>query len=307
MNNHVFQKTIAKEIVFEGKGLHSGQLCNVRLIPAKVDAGVKFIRKFKNTYKTIPADFKFISKSNLCTTLESFDSSFKIFTVEHLLAAIKGNDIDNIIIEVSSSEIPALDGSAKGFDAIIKNSGINIQREGYKKYLFIKKNLEVIKGNSFIKISPSNCFSIDCTIDFPEPIKTQNLCLGNTTQEVYRGVLEARTFCFFEDIKMMKDLGLAKGGSLENAVVIKNKNILNEGGLRNNKEFVQHKVLDMIGDLSLSNYNLKCSIQARCPGHEINKLLMKKIFSCFSNYSVKDYREITTGKFKQEPIASVQI
>ena len=305
-----FQKTIARETEFSGIGLHSGVESYVKLKPAKADTGIVFLRKDKDKdiYKSIPADYKFISKSNLCTTLESFDSSFKLLTVEHLLAAVKGNEIDNLVIEVSSSsEIPALDGSAIEFDNIIKKAGVLVQREKYKKYLLIKKKLEVKQGISFIEVMPSTNFSIDCTIDFPEPIGKQNLYLGNSIKDIYEEVLEARTFCFYNDIKGMQNIGLAQGGSLKNALVIKNNKVLNKEGLRNEKEFVQHKILDMIGDLALINYNLRCSIKAYCPGHAINKQLMNKIFSTLSNYEIQQYRDTNTENFPEKSIVAAQL
>ncbi len=309
MSNDLYQRTIARKTFFDGKGLHSGLNCNVKLLPAKANTGIVFLKKEKEVFKTIPADYKFISKSQLCTTLETYDSSFKVFTVEHLLAAIKGNSIDNLIIEVDSSEIPALDGSAIEFDKIIKQAGVNIQRGQLKKYLRIKKDLKITKGNSFIHLKPSNNFTIDCTIDFPEPIGIQNHKLGNSVTEIYNQVLGSRTFCFFEDIENMKLLGLAKGGSLDNAVVIKNRIILNQDGLRSEKEFVKHKILDIIGDLSLIGYNLKCSIKAFCPGHEINKLIMKEVFSNFSNYEIETNSKITSNnnKYRDQGIATVQV
>ena len=162
------QKTIAKQISFDGVGLHSGINCNVILKPAKVNTGIIFSKRINGNYFSMPGDFKNISKSNFCTTIESEDGKFKVFTIEHLLAAIKGNDIDNIEIIVDHHEIPALDGSAFEFDRIIKNAQVVSQGE-YKKFLAIKKNITIQKGDSKIELSPSDQFSIDCIIDFPDP------------------------------------------------------------------------------------------------------------------------------------------
>ncbi len=279
------QKTIDKEICFKGIGLHSGEYSNVILKPASEDTGILFIRRNGDLVHSIPADFKFVSNSKLCTTLESYDSKSKVFTVEHLLAAVKGNDIDNLIIEVDKDEIPALDGSAIEFDKIIKESGV-VEQKKFKKYLFLKKPIYINKNGSTINLEPSQEFKINCTIDFPKPIGTQEIILGNSVKKIYEKVLNARTFCFFENIEDMKKIGLAKGGSLENALVIKENKILNPEGLRYSDEFVRHKVLDIIGDFALMNYNLKFKINAYCPGHEINKLTMQKIFSDFNNYNI---------------------
>ena len=285
------QKTIAKEVTFEGKGLHSGQNCTVSLIPARENSGIVFKRIDIEDDNIIPADFKYISNSNLCTTLKNYNSEAKIFTVEHLLAAVKGNDIDNLLIECNSPEIPALDGSALEFDNIIKKAGIHYQENNLKKYIVVKKEITVKNDNgSKITLSPSNEFKLKCVIKFPEPIFQQNLDFNKPLTEIYKEVFNARTFCFFRDIENMKKNGFAKGGSLRNAIVIKNSKILNKDGLRDRNEFVKHKILDLIGDLALGNYNLIGSIEAICPGHEINKAILEKLFSSYNNYNILDER-----------------
>ena len=296
MLNGNMQKTIAKEVSFEGKGLHSGENCTVRLLPANENSGIVFKRVDVAEDNIIPADFKYISSSNLCTTLKNYNSEAKIFTVEHLLAAVKGNDIDNILIECNSPEIPALDGSALEFDKIIKKAGIHHQENNFKKYIILKKQIIVKNDNgSKIILSPSNEFKLKCTIKFPEPIGQQNLEFNKPLTEIYKEVFNARTFCFFRDIESMKKNGFAKGGSLKNAIVIKNNSILNEDGLRDGNEFVKHKILDLIGDLALGNYNLLCSIEAICPGHEINKVILEKLFSSYDNYNILDEKQSHLG------------
>ena len=290
------QKTIAKHVSFEGKGLHSGKNCTVRLLPAHENSGIVFKRIDIAEDNIIPADFKYISNSNLCTTLKNYNSEAKIFTVEHLLAAIKGNDIDNVLIECNSPEIPALDGSALEFDKIIKKAGIHYQENNLKKFIIVKKEITVKNNNgSKIILSPLNGFKLKCTIKFPEPIGQQNLEFTKPLTEIYKEVFNARTFCFFRDIESMKNNGLAKGGSLKNAIVIKNNKILNEDGLRDRNEFVKHKILDLIGDLALGNYNLIGSIEAICPGHEINKAILEKLFSSYNNYNILDEKQSNLG------------
>ncbi len=288
----MMQKTIAKEVTFEGKGLHSGQNCKVRLIPYHEDSGILFKRVDILEDNIIPADFKYISNSNLCTTLKNYNSEANIFTVEHLLAAIKGNDIDNILIECNSAEIPALDGSALEFDSIIKKAGIHHQANSFKKFITVKKKVTVNnKYGSIITLNPSSEFKLKCLIKFPEPIGQQSLEFNKPLTEIYKDVFNSRTFCFFKDIEKMKKNGLAKGGSLKNAIVIRNKEILNENGLRDKNEFVKHKVLDLIGDLALGNYNLIGAIDAICPGHEINKSILEKLFSSYDNYKILDEKQ----------------
>lgn len=286
------QKTIAHEISFEGKGLHSGNICHVKLLPASENSGIVFKRTDIFEDNIIPADFKYIFNSNLCTTLKNYNSEAKIYTVEHLLAAIKGNDIDNILVECNSSEIPALDGSALEFDKIIKKAGIHSQENSFKKYIVIRKEITVNNNyESKITIRPSDSFKLRCLINFPDPIGQQKLVFSKPLIEVYKDVFKARTFCFFKDIEKMKNNGLAKGGSLSNAIVIKDKKILNENGLRDSNEFVKHKALDLIGDLALSNYNIIGSIDAVCPGHEINKAILEKLFSSYDNYKIIDEKQ----------------
>ena len=286
------QKTILKEVTFEGKGLHSGKNCEVKLVPMQENTGIIFKRVDIAEDNIIPADFKYISDSNLCTTLKSYNSEANIFTVEHLLAAIKGNDIDNIMIECNSSEIPALDGSALEFDKIIKKAGIYHQDNSFKKYILVKKEITVDNDNgSKITLSPFKEFQMKCLIKFPDPIGQQSLEFNKPITEIYKDVFNARTFCFFKDIEHMKSNGLAKGGSLNNAIVIKNSIILNKDGLRDSNEFVKHKVLDLIGDLALGSYNLVGSIDAICPGHQINKAILEKLFSSYENYKILDEKQ----------------
>lgn len=286
------QKTIAREITFEGKGLHSGENCRVRITPGGENTGIIFKRVDIFDDNIIPADFKYISNSNLCTTLKNFNSDATVYTVEHFLAAIKGNDIDNITIECNSAEIPAMDGSALEFDKIIKSAGIYNQTTSFKKFIKIKKEITVVNDfGSKIILSPSNDFKLKCSIKFPEPIGRQSLNFNKPLTEVYKDVFNARTFCFFKDIENMKNNGLAKGGSLSNAIVIKNNKIINENGLRDRNEFVKHKVLDLIGDLALGNFNLVGSIEAICPGHEINKAILEKLYSSYDNYKILDEKQ----------------
>ena len=193
------------------------------------------------------------------------------------------------MIECNSPEIPALDGSALKFDQIIKKAGIYYQENNFKKYIVVKKEITVKNENgSKIILSPSNEFKLKCKINFPEPIGEQNLEFNKPLTEIYKEVFSARTFCFFKDIESMKKNGFAKGGSLKNAIVIKNNNILNADGLRDRNEFVKHKILDLIGDLALGSYNLIGSIEAICPGHEINKAILEELFSSYNNYNILD-------------------
>ncbi len=290
MNNfNVLQRTIASSITFSGVGLHSGSLCNVTLKPSEADSGIVFIRNDIKENNIIPADYKYINKSNLCTTLKSYNSDTKVLTVEHLLAAIKGNNIDNLIIELDSQEIPILDGSAHEYDGIIKSVGTVEQPNKFKKFLIINKKISVKNKRSVFTVEPSNVLKVDCTVEFPEPIGRQSISLGNNYENIYRKVKDAKTFCFFEDIEVMKKNGLARGGTLDNAIVIKDGSILNPNFDNNIDYFARHKTLDVMGDLALMGLNIIGSISVYFPGHELNRLIMNKIFSDYSNFRIYQY------------------
>ena len=305
MNNfNVLQRTIADSVSFSGIGLHSGNLCNVTLKPSEADTGIVFIRKDIKESNIIPADYKYINKSHLCTTLKSYNSDTKVLTVEHLLAAVKGNNIDNLIIELDSQEIPILDGSALGFDNIIKSVGTRENANKFKKFLFINKKIKVENENSLFTLEPSNLFKINCTVEFPSPIGRQSISLGNNYEDIYREVKDAKTFCFFEDIEVMKQNGLAKGGTLDNAIVIKDGNVMNSDFDNNIDYFAKHKTLDVLGDLALMGLNIVGSISVYFPGHELNRLAMNKIFSDYSNFRIYQFNK-SDNFISRESILSV--
>ncbi len=285
-NINNLQTTIKKSVTFSGIGLHSGKYIEVTLRPALIDKGIVFIRKDNLDFTEIKAFYKNISNSQLCTTLKDPNSEKLIYTVEHLLAAIAGRGIDNIIIELNGEEVPALDGSAEQFDLMIKKAEI-VKQESRKKYLVINKKIKIISENRYILLEPYDGLKINCTIDFPLPIGKQKLVLGNSLNYIYENIYKARTFCQYEDIQSMKKNGLALGGSLDNALVIKDGLLLNKSGLRYRDEYVKHKTLDLIGDFSLLGYPLKASITAFCPGHGINKKMMEAIFSDYDNYKLQ--------------------
>lgn len=290
-NYNILQRTISKTVSFSGTGLHSGGICNITLKPSEADTGIIFIRKDLKENNVIPADFRYIYKSNLCTTLKAYNSDAKILTVEHLLASIKGNSIDNLIIEVDSQEIPILDGSARDFDDIIKSVGTTEHINKFKKYLFINKKVIVKNENSVFTLEPFNELKINCTVNFPEPIGKQTVTIGNNYEDIYKEVMDAKTFCFFEDIEIMQKNGLARGGNLDNAIVIKDGKVINSDFDNSNNYFAKHKILDVVGDLSLMGLNLIGNISVYYPGHEINRLVMNEIFSDYSNFRIYQHNK----------------
>ena len=286
-----YQKTISRKIRFSGVGLHSGLNSTVNLIPAGEDQGIVFKRIDVNEQNIIEAKFSNVSSARLCTTLEN-KFGIKVSTVEHLLAAIYIAGIDNVTIEIDNEEVPIMDGSAKDFVKILKKSGLKTL-EGKRKFVKIKKKIELKEGEKKINITPSNnSFDVKFTLNYKNNplIHTQTSSTSFNEKEV-EDIYSARTFCLFEDIEAIKKVGLAKGGSLDNAIVVKGRDILNKGGLRNSKEFVNHKILDCIGDLFTSGYRIIGSIKCSQGGHYLTNQLLRKVFSDNSNFSIIEIQE----------------
>ena len=284
------QKTIKKPITFGGIGLHTGKISNVKINPAEPNTGIIFKRTDlkKNNY-IIPGVYN-VSNANLCTTISN-DSGVKVSTIEHLMAALFGEGIDNALVEIDNQEIPILDGSAKMFVDKIKLVGTK-KSDVPIKIIKIEKKVFFKDGAKTISIEP-NKISLD--IDFE--IKYENSLIGNqkNTIKVYESdlaeVYESRTFCLYEDIEKLKKMNLGLGGSLENALVVKDKVVLNDGGLRNKKEFVNHKILDCMGDLYLSGYKLLAKIVCSQGGHKLTNQLLRKLFENKDNFSIIEIKE----------------
>ena len=284
------QKTIKESIQFDGVGLHTGQLVNMKINPAEPNTGIIFKRTdLKNNNYIIPGIFN-VSNANLCTTISN-EFGAKVSTIEHLMAALFGMGIDNTLIEIDSQEVPILDGSAKIFVEKIKSAGINTSNIPIK-IIKIEKKISFKDGVKFVSIEP-NKISLD--IDFE--IKYKNLLIGtqrnivNVYEEDLTEIYNSRTFCLYEDVEKLKKMNLAKGGSLENALVVKDDKILNEGGLRNKKEFVNHKILDCIGDLYLSGYKIIGKVICSQGGHKLTNQLLREVFQDKENFSIVEIKE----------------
>ncbi len=280
----IYQKTISKPISFEGIGLHSGKNSKVTIIPGEVNQGIVFKRTDLQSKNIITANYKNVSSAKLCTTLENNDG-VKVSTVEHLLAALYITGIDNAIIEIDSEEVPIMDGSAKFFLNLIKNS--HIKRSNKKiKYIKILKKVELIDGSRSISIEPSDNFEVDFQLNYQNKIIDKQRNVINFQKDDLNDVVEARTFCLYEDIEKIKKLGLAKGGSLDNAVVVQGDKVLNIEGLRNQKEFVNHKILDLAGDFLLSGCRILGKIECHQGGHELSNMFLRKLLKFTDNYSI---------------------
>lgn len=284
------QKTIREKINFSGVGLHSGQLVKVCIKPSDPDTGITFKRIDLKVNNLIVPNFSNVSNTSLNTTVSN-EFGAKVSTIEHLMGAFFGLGIDNALVEIDSEEVPILDGSAKEFIQKIVTTGFKISNAPIK---IIKINKKVVykDGERTISIEPSK-LSLD--IDFK--LKYENPIIGNQRNKInvyeddLQDVFNSRTFCLYEDIEMIKKNGLAKGGSLDNAIVVKGKEILNEEGLRNSKEFVNHKILDCIGDLYTCGYRIIASITCSQGGHYLTNQLLKKLFENKENFSIVEIKE----------------
>jgi len=284
------QKTLKKNVKLNGVGLHSGNKVNLNIKPSEPNTGIYFKRVDLNSNNIVFPNFSNVSNTDLNTTISN-EFGVKVSTIEHLMGALFGLGIDNALIEIDNDEVPILDGSAKDFiDEIIK-SGLQTSNAPIK-IIKINKKINFEDGERYISIEPSK-LSLD--IDFQ--IKYSNELIGNQRNKInvyeddLNDIFNSRTYCLYEDIEKIKSLGLAKGGSLDNAVVVKGKKILNETGLRNSKEFVNHKILDCIGDLYTSGYRVIGSVICSQGGHFLTNKLLKKVFENKENFSIIEIQE----------------
>ena len=288
--SYLTQKTIKNNISFSGVSLHSGLDVNVCIKPASPNNGIVFKRVDLKNNNLVYPNFMNVTNTSLNTTIEN-EFGVKVSTIEHLMCALFGMGIDNAFIEIDNEEVPILDGSAKIFIEKIVSAGIEIS-ESPIKVIKINKEVNFSDGDRYINIKPST-LSLD--IDFE--LKYKNPIIGNQRNKfkIYEDdlseVYNSRTFCLFEDIELIKKNGLAKGGSLENAVVVKDEEILNPGGLRNKKEFVNHKILDCIGDLYTCGFRMIASIQCSQGGHYLTNQLLRKVFENKENFSIVEIKE----------------
>ena len=288
--SYLTQKTIKNNISFSGVSLHSGLDVNVCIKPASPNNGIVFKRLDLKNNNLVYPNFMNVTNTLLNTTIEN-EFGVKISTIEHLMCALFGLGIDNVIVEIDNEEVPILDGSAKLFIEKIISAGIDVSNEPIK-IIKIKKEIEYSEGNRFISIKPS---TLSLNIDFE--LKYKNPIIGNQKNKVkvfeddLTDIYNSRTFCLFEDIELIKKNGLAKGGSLENAIVVKDKEILNSEGLRNDKEFVNHKIIDCIGDLYTSGYRMVASVKCSRGGHYLTNQLLRKLFQNKDNFSILEIKE----------------
>jgi UDP-3-O-[3-hydroxymyristoyl] N-acetylglucosamine deacetylase len=284
------QKTIKKNIVLDGVALHSGKMTHMEIKPSQPNSGIIFKRTdLKSNNIIIPGVFN-VSSAVFCTTISN-DYGVKISTIEHLMGAFYGMGIDNALVEIDGDELPILDGSAKSYVQEISNSGVEFSNSPIK-IIKIENKITLKEGKKFISLEPSK-LSLD--IDFEIVYKNSLIGTQRNLVKVYEDdltdVFNSRTFCVYDDIEKLKKMNLAKGGSLENAIVVNDKKVLNKDGLRNKLEFVNHKILDCIGDLYLSGYKIIGKLKCSQGGHKLTNQLLRRVFENDTNFSIIEVKE----------------
>ncbi len=288
--SYLTQKTIKNDVSFSGIALHSGLNVNINIKPAKPNFGIVFKRVDLKNNNLVYPNFNNVTNTSLNTTIEN-EFGARVSTIEHLMGALFGLGIDNALIEIDNQEVPILDGSAKIFIEEILSAGIDISDHPIK-IIKINKEIKFSDGDRFISIKPSTL-----SLDIDYELKYENKLIGNQKNKIkvyeedLTDIFNSRTYCLFEDIEKIKKNGLAKGGSLENAVVVKDKEIMNPEGLRNNKEFVNHKILDCIGDLYTTGYRIVASVICSQGGHYLTNQLLRKVFKNKENFSILEIKE----------------
>tara|TARA_B100000029_G_scaffold237045_1_gene234096 strand:+ start:7195 stop:8121 length:927 start_codon:yes stop_codon:yes gene_type:complete len=284
-----FQKTLKESVQLEGVGLHNGKKVNISLNPAEVNSGIRFKRTDVDSDKSIiDACYENVRSPVLCTKIEN-SSKISVSTIEHLMAAFYGEGIDNVLVEIDAPEVPIMDGSSFEFVEAIRSVGIEKQIE-LKKFIKVLKKVEIKDGNKFISIEPTKR---DLIIDFEIVYKNSLIRTRRKEFKLSNGdlteIYNSKTFCLYEDIDHIRSQGLAKGGSLENAIVVSENKILNEDGLRYRDEFVNHKILDCIGDLMLSGHRIFGHIKTSQGGHQLTNRLLREFLSNKSNWEFENF------------------
>jgi len=303
----IFQKTLLQKVAFKGIGLHGGLESEVNILPANENYGIVFKRTDLNKDNIIKANFENVSSAKLSTTLQN-KFNVTVSTVEHLLAALYITGVDNALIEINNSEVPIMDGSSKEFVETIFKTGLK-KLNAKRKYLKIVKKFELKENEKTISIEPNaDSLTVDFQLVYSNKVIGKQRNKINFSNRDLVDVYSSRTFCLFEDIEKIKKIGLAKGGSLENAVVVKNNSIANAEGLRNKKEFVNHKILDLAGDFLLSGYRILGSVKCVQGGHSLSNLFLRAIFKDQSNFvKIETQESISTKTYFKTSINKLAI
>ena len=271
------QQTLANAVSCSGVGLHSGQPVTLTLRPAPADTGVVFVNRSSKGGASLAASVEHLVATELCTAISG--NGFQVRTIEHILAALTGLDIDNVYVEVDAAEAPVMDGSAGHFVRLIRSAGI-VTQSRRQPYLKITRPLEVVDGTRRVRIEPSSTTKITYSIHYNHPlIQTQTYAYEHSVHAFEREIADARTFGFLQEVEALWARGLGKGGSLDNTIILSQDGVLNESGLRFTNEFVRHKVLDLLGDFSLLGLPFIGHVIAERSGHAIHTRLVQQILN----------------------------
>lgn len=287
------QRTLKKVIHATGVGLHNGEKVTLTLRPAFINTGIIFKRVDLPQPNEIKATPEAVHDTRMCSALEQ--DGARVATVEHLMSALAGLGVDNVLIEVNAPEIPIMDGSSGPFVFLLQEAGL-VEQNAAKKFIRILKNVEVIDGDKWVRFEPYHGFKIDFTIDFNHPVFEHS---GNHVQidfaedSYIKEISRARTFGFMHEVEYLRSNGLARGGSLENAIVLDEYRVLNNDGLRYEDEFAKHKVLDAIGDLYMLGYPILGAFYAHKSGHALNNKLLRALLQNESAWEFATFAEKT--------------
>jgi UDP-3-O-[3-hydroxymyristoyl] N-acetylglucosamine deacetylase len=287
---HFRQRTISKPVSFSGLGVHSGKKVNLTIKPAPINHGIKFVRTDLTDKPSVSAHFNMVVDTSLATVI-GYDG-FIVSTIEHLMATFAGFSIDNAIVELDAYELPIMDGSAGPFISNIKTAGIEEQL-GPRYFFVVKEPIELKEGGKFVGIYPASKFKITCTIYYDHPlIREQSYSIDVSDKVFEKEICRARTFGFLQEIEYLKKYGFARGGSLDNVIVLDEKDVLNKDGLRFPDEFVRHKILDCIGDFSLIGIPILGHVIVNKSGHSFNHAFLKKFFENKKSWETRIIHDI---------------
>lgn len=285
------QKTIKKKISATGVGLHNGQKVKLTLKPAAVDSGIVFQRVDLPTPNTIRATPEAVKDTRLCSALE--ENGARISTVEHIMSALAGIGVDNVLIEINAAEVPIMDGSASPFVYLIQEAGVE-EQEAARKFITVTKTVEVKEDDKWARFEPYHGFKVDFAIDFNHPVfedSGSHLTLDFGKDAYIQQISRARTFGFRHEVEYLRANGLARGGSLDNAIVLDEYRVLNEDGLRDDDEFVKHKVLDAIGDLYMTGFPILGAFHAYKSGHALNNQLLRALMAATDAWEYQTFKD----------------
>ena len=295
------QRTIAQPVSCSGIGMHSGKTVNLTIQPAPINHGIKFVRSDLPECPSISAHFNMVVDTSLATVI-GYDG-FIVSTIEHLMACFSGLSIDNALVELDAYEVPIMDGSARPFSDLIRSAGVKDQ-VGPRYYFVINKPIELKQDGKSVAVYPSSAFRITCTIEFDHPLVQKQSCSVYVSDEVFESeISRARTFGFMHEVEYLKRYGFARGGSLDNAVVIDRHKILNNEGLRYQDEFVRHKILDCIGDFSLLGMPVLGHVVLDKSGHSFNHAFLKKFFNNRDSWETRTSDSVNLSEFESKPLA----